>query len=278
MREIVYLVIAMSTLCSNAQQFTVFYKDKRTAAKSKKKQSGFITSVSLSESALPENDPDSLYVDVRRRVDSLKKIIVESEKYDFDLENIPEYEYTTVLKIDGRRSLYYPQEKVNNDTVMKQVTTKSGHVISKGLINYYDSEIVYIDLELMKKISSLRVYIFDYRMRSFLIDENMKQQDWEITNEHKKIDRYVCHKAILRNSDIPVEAWYTTEIPIKHGPRGYWGLPGLIVELKEGKKLLRFDKISFFSDTISIKPPTEGTQISREKFLDLPSKLFYEDN
>ncbi len=160
---------------------------------------------------------------------------------------------------------------------MKQITTESGRTISKRLINYYDSEVIYTDHKLLKKISSLKVYIFDFRSRSFLINENLKQPDWEITKERRKIYRYTCNKAILRNSDIPVEVWYTNEIPVEYGPRGYWGLPGLILELKEGKKQLRFDKISFFTDSLSIKPPIEGTKISREEFLALPSKLFFED-
>lgn len=277
MKKIILLVIALSAIPSKAQQLTVFYKEKRIPAKSEKNNSKYMARVELGEAALPENDPDSLYVDVRRRVDSIRKKIKERKKYDFVLEDIPEYKFTTVLRVEGNKSLYYPQEKVQNDTVSKEVTTGSGEVIRKSIINYYDSEIVYKDLDQMIKTSSIRVHIFDLRRRSFLIKEPIIKPNWVLIDEKKNIDKYTCYKATLKKRDTLVEAWYTKEISINEGPMGYWGLPGLILEVKEGKKHIEFDKISYSSDPIPIIPPTEGQQISRQELIDLPAKLFNEN-
>jgi len=37
--------------------------------------------------------------------------------------------------------------------------------------------------------------------------------------------------------EVVVTAWYTPEIPVNQGPENYWGLPGLILEVNDGKQL-----------------------------------------
>ena len=108
-----------------------------------------------------------------------------------------------------------------------------------------------------------------------MIEEPLEPQEWELTKETKKIDQYLCYKAILKSSDKKVEAWFTNEIEAPYGPKGYYGLPGLILELKEGKKKVSFDKVSLFpSESIIINQPTEGEKITREELEGLAQKLF----
>ena len=67
-----------------------------------------------------------------------------------------------------------------------------------------------------------------------------------ISTETKKIDNYTCYKAtteyVVTNPKgtfkHPVVAWFCPEIPISHGPNGYGGLPGLILEIQIRKTLL----------------------------------------
>lgn len=275
-----YLVpfLILFTISSYAQQVTVFYKEKRIPAKSKRKNSEFKGRVELAKAALPENDPDSLYVDVRRRVDSMRKEMDELRKYDFILEDIPNYKFTTILRVDKDKSLYYPQEKVQNDTVSKKVITPSGYLIEKYIINFYNSEIVYRDLDQMKKTSAMRVYVFDFKRRSFLIEEAVIKPNWVITKEKKNIGKYACRKATLQKEDTTVEVWFTEDIKINEGPMGYWGLPGLILELKEGNKSVEFDKISYLSDSIPMVPPADGKKVTRQEFIELPAELFFSDD
>ena len=40
-----------------------------------------------------------------------------------------------------------------------------------------------------------------------------------------------------------VEAWYTPQIPVGHGPAEYWGLPGLILEVSAGNTTMLCSKI-----------------------------------
>ncbi len=67
---------------------------------------------------------------------------------------------------------------------------------------------------------------------------------WEITDETQMIAGYLARKAITKplNEAHPsaevaykntnIIAWFTTDIPLNVGPKGYYGLPGLIVKLE----------------------------------------------
>ncbi len=45
-------------------------------------------------------------------------------------------------------------------------------------------------------------------------------------------------------SEVTVTAWYTLDIPISQGPGEYWGLPGLILEVSEGRTAILCSKIT----------------------------------
>jgi GLPGLI family protein len=62
-----------------------------------------------------------------------------------------------------------------------------------------------------------------------------------------------------------VTAWYTPEIPVNQGPDKYWGLPGLILEVNDGKTVILCSKVVLNSKTkAEIKAPTKGKEISKE--------------
>ncbi|MEM9678681.1 MAG: GLPGLI family protein [Bacteroidota bacterium] len=89
---------------------------------------------------------------------------------------------------------------------------------------------------------------------------------WEITEDTKMIQGYLCYKAILATKENRV-AWFTKAIPLPHGPRGFNGLPGMVLEVQD-------NKISFTVTTIEmdhpevddIVEPKEGELISEEEF------------
>ena len=78
-----------------------------------------------------------------------------------------------------------------------------------------------------------------YIEKKYIIKDSLLT-NWEITNETKKINNYTCYKATAKYKIInpkgvfyhPVIAWFCPEIPLQHGPRGFGGLPGLILELQ----------------------------------------------
>ena len=64
-----------------------------------------------------------------------------------------------------------------------------------------------------------------------------------------------------------VEAWYTMQIPIQHGPAEFWGLPGLILEVStENTTLLCSEIISNPKEKLKINPPKKGVDIKIEDY------------
>ena len=91
---------------------------------------------------------------------------------------------------------------------------------------------------------------------------------WELTREEKKIGNYKCYKAItFLNKKTKIEAWYSPEIPLSFGPKGFGGLPGLIIELKENNIIYYANKIALNKEKeFIIEFPEKEKIISKEKF------------
>lgn len=86
--------------------------------------------------------------------------------------------------------------------------------------------------------------------------------DWEVTKETKKINGFVCYKAIrmpeansleVNDSTFPIIAWYTPEIPLPYGPFVYGGLPGLILEIQRESNVFFKAKTMRWDDRNTIK-------------------------
>ncbi|NQX86751.1 MAG: GLPGLI family protein [Flavobacteriaceae bacterium] len=134
--------------------------------------------------------------------------------------------------------------------------------------------------------------------KRFLVKDNLQPIQWQMGNESKTIGKYNCFKAMalipteelkwydfswsqLRNSEkkaeenqedkiidmTQVEAWYTPQIPVSHGPLEYWGLPGLILEVSTGNTTLLCSKITVNpKETIEIEAPRRGTQVTKKEY------------
>jgi GLPGLI family protein len=67
--------------------------------------------------------------------------------------------------------------------------------------------------------------------------------------------------------EITITAWYSPEIPISQGPENYWGLPGLILEVNDGKTIILCSKIVLNSkEKVEIKESTNGKVISQKEY------------
>mgnify|MGYP000064612397 FL=1 len=113
----------------------------------------------------------------------------------------------------------------------------------------------------------------------FLISLVVK--NWETTNEFKLISGFKCYKAtsedIVSNSigifKSKVIAWFCPELPSFFGPAEYFGLPGLILELDNGKMKLRATKIHISkSKKDVIKPLKNGIKLTKKEFDELLEK------
>lgn len=109
----------------------------------------------------------------------------------------------------------------------------------------------------------------DFLGKKIIIKRLINDTHWKLLNDSKKIGNYTCFKATTikksTKKNIIVEAWYTPQIPNSFGPKGYNGLLGLILELKEGNIIYYVSKLKFNSK-IKINKPTEGEVMSVLQF------------
>lgn len=88
------------------------------------------------------------------------------------------------------------------------------------------------------------------------IIDNFFDWQWEITNEKREINGYVCTKAISKINGYNFEAWFTEEIPISAGPEKFDSLPGLILYVNTGAVELVAKSVKFIDNPINIQKPT----------------------
>ncbi|MCL6268135.1 GLPGLI family protein [Flagellimonas myxillae] len=74
-----------------------------------------------------------------------------------------------------------------------------------------------------------------------------------------------------------ITVWYTPEIPISQGPGTYWGLPGLILEVNDGRTAILCSKLILNpKEEVEIEAPTKGKQVTQKEYDDLMSKKMEE--
>ena len=120
--------------------------------------------------------------------------------------------------------------------------------------------------------------------KRFLVYEDLKNPNWQLTNETRKIGDYTVYKATrmtkLRKNDAKyteVTAWYSPQIPVSNGPSRYWGLPGLILQVNYDNYMIVCIEIAISnSKNSAIKRPKKGEKIKREDFEILRKKKFQE--
>ena len=133
--------------------------------------------------------------------------------------------------------------------------------------------------------------------KKFLIKDNLQVIEWAMGTETKQIGNYTCFKATaliptdeltwysfswdkLNQSEnksedssenetnmTAVEAWYTPQIPVRHGPLEYWGLPGLILEVSAGNTTMLCSKLIINpEDKATIKIPEKGKIVTKQEY------------
>ncbi|NRD18463.1 GLPGLI family protein [Winogradskyella eckloniae] len=130
---------------------------------------------------------------------------------------------------------------------------------------------------------------FNDLSRDFTITQNeimgptvrviQKPKEWILTEESKVIDGYTCYLATIdKLNDKILKAWYTPEIPVKHGPKGFNGLPGLILEIEDVVFLWKAIKLDFKSpEADDIIEPVEGDLMTKEEFKEFCGDPFGKD-
>lgn len=191
------------------------------------------------------------------------------------------------LVFNSRESVYKKYKADEGDSNKEQEFSSEGSTVRiqfKGASN--DDQLYYNIAE--KQVVDMRSFMG----RRFLIKDTPKKATWKLTAESKKILGYNCKKATMDNEKRTVEAWFTMQIPVASGPKGFGQLPGMILELKttpkaavrteetkkEGNKestsivtspgtTITATKITFKKlEKGAIKAPKKGKKVNRKQF------------
>lgn len=180
-------------------------------------------------------------------------------------------EKTYILTFNRDESIFYEEEKVD---AMSGATDSWGSNFARG--------------KQYKNVSENRlVQSQEFYGKKFLVKDKLQEIKWKMESESKQIGNYLCFRATAvvpskelswfnfswgdlnddENQEIKltsIEAWYTLQIPIQHGPAEYWGLPGLILEVNSGNTTMLCSKVVINpSDLVSIKVPDKGKEINK---------------
>ncbi|WP_396637516.1 GLPGLI family protein [Maribacter sp. R77961] len=193
-------------------------------------------------------------------------------------------EKTYVLDFNKEASVFNEEEKLD---AISGATDSWGNNFSRG--------------EQYKNIKeNALVQAQEFYGKRFLIKDKLQEIEWKMGSESKQIGQYTCFKATaniptkelswydfswgdLRKAEkktdstgavitpeielTAVEAWYTPQIPVSHGPGEYWGLPGLILEVSAGNTVMLCAKIVMNpKESIDITPPNRGKEITKSAY------------
>ncbi|MGB1042206.1 MAG: GLPGLI family protein [Tenacibaculum sp.] len=206
-------------------------------------------------------------------------------------------EKTYVLSFTKNKSVYKEEEKL--------AAPGAGRGFRFG--GFMGSGVVYKNIKENKIIEAKESF-----GKKFLINETSEKLNWELGDETKQIGNYTCFKATLtkkadefnwRNmrrrrpkdkttdttkvkkitnelevpKEIKVTAWYTPQIPVSNGPGNYGGLPGLILEINEGRTTVLCSEIIMNpSEKIALNEPTKGKKVTREAYNKIMKKKMEE--
>ena len=104
-----------------------------------------------------------------------------------------------------------------------------------------------------------------------------KKVDEKATEEKKVEKKTNFFDEIDMPKEVTVTAWYCPEIPVNQGPDEYWGLPGLIMEVNDGKTVIMCSKLVLnVKEKIEIKAPTGGDNVTQKEYDDIMMKKMKE--
>ncbi len=192
-------------------------------------------------------------------------------------------EKTYLLTFNKQECLYEEIQKLE-----KPKAPSNGMVIS---VKFSLDGKSYIDTKAKIKINENEIF-----GKEFLIVDALVKPEWKLVDETKKIGDYTCYKAevtipvterqksdykdflkrqenktslfpMQEPKDKVVTAWYTPEIPVSLGPKNYWGLPGLILEINEGDFIMLCSKVTLSNKEVAeIKKPNTGKKVTQAEF------------
>ena len=200
----------------------------------------------------------------------------EAQKKEIEVRLKNRLEKTYILTFNKEESVFEEDEKLD---AISGATDSWGKNFAPGK--------QYKNVKTNTQIQSQEFY-----GKQFLVKDKLLPIEWTIGEETKQIGQYMCFKAtasvptndltwyefswdkISNNEALEqdvkmtaVEAWYTPQIPVGHGPLELWGLPGLILEVSAGNTTLLCSKLIINpSNKIQIEAPEKGKVVTKKEY------------
>lgn len=176
---------------------------------------------------------------------------------------------SATLVFNNRQSVYsfgrQEGEQMTNSKVLSDDNSTDFYMklrAPKGFVYFADFK---------DKIFTNREMLFT---KPVIVVDSMVAINWKIdASAEKKVDKLNCKKAIGDFRGRTYEVWFTEDIPTNAGPWKLWGLPGLIVEVKDTKTDVISVKLITIKPTIeSLEKPTEQEILTQTQFVSLFKK------
>lgn len=107
--------------------------------------------------------------------------------------------------------------------------------------------------------------------------DSPKKEETAQQEKPKEAPKTSFMDALELPKEITITAWYTPEIPVSQGPEGYWGLPGLILEVNDGKTIILCSKVVLNpKEKTEIKAPSKGKTVSQNEYDEIVVKKMEE--
>jgi len=188
-------------------------------------------------------------------------------------------EKTYVLNFNKEASFFYEEEKLD---AISGATDSWGKNFARG--------------EQYKNVKeNALVQNQEFYGKNFLVKDKLQEINWVMGSDTKEIGNYMCFKAtaLVPSSELnwydfswndlrsnspedgsepeiqmtQIEAWYTPQIPVAHGPGEYWGLPGLILEVSAGNTTMLCSKLILNpEESLEIEAPDKGKEVTKSEY------------
>lgn len=107
---------------------------------------------------------------------------------------------------------------------------------------------------------------------------NQNKEEENVEDSEEKVANLDSETAEIQEiSMTQIEAWYTPQIPVSHGPMEYWGLPGLILEVSADNTTMLCSKIVMNpTEKTKIEAPSKGEEVTKIEYQEIITKKMAE--
>lgn len=158
-------------------------------------------------------------------------------------------------------------------------------LISDSIKNFYyvtsksfdgkniDEQSLFKGINIKYSEDKLLEYKWKIPQKKCLTKDYLPTLKWNVVNVYKEVLGYKCQKAITTFRGREYEAYFTSDISINHGPWKFYGLPGLILAVKDMDGIFNFEAVKIINNSNVMVP-----QILKDLFNKFESKaILYKD-